>query len=270
MNSKILFTLEVLIFFLSLCYILYYISGKIRQKYKNIKKIIGETPEAQDIKNKKTISIDKKDNPAPKTYKKQIKKLSSEQVKNLDEVTKKAKWNYEKWYFTQARNHIIEWLAIDKYNEELNIMLAWVYEKDGNLKNAIFVYKDLLEVHPSNTNILRKYGELLHSNKSFQEAFIVFEEVFNRDKTDREVIDTLTEIAHILEKDEKTLEYANLFLLEKPRDVRKNTLKARALKKLEKYKNASAAYKKVAEVQPYNDEAIEELKILEDLILHGK
>jgi hypothetical protein len=36
-------------------------------------------------------------------------------------------------------------LSIDKYNKELNLELAYIYEKEKKYSNAEYIYKDLLD-----------------------------------------------------------------------------------------------------------------------------
>ena len=56
--------------------------------------------------------------------------------------TFEIKINSLKWYIDTAKNLIVEWLSIDKYNRELNLELASIYEKEHNYINAEYIYKD--------------------------------------------------------------------------------------------------------------------------------
>ncbi len=61
-------------------------------------------------------------------------------------ILKRVKINISKWYIDTAKNLIVEWLSLDKYNRELNLELAIIYEKEHNYINAEYIYKDLLEI----------------------------------------------------------------------------------------------------------------------------
>jgi len=93
----------------------------------------------------------------------------------LSEITKKVKINSSKSYLEKAKSLIIEGLAIDKYDKELNIELATIYEKEKNYKNAEYIYEDLIHMYKNDTNILKKLAYVLALQRRFSESVEVYE-----------------------------------------------------------------------------------------------
>ena len=134
MESSIFLKFEIIIMFISFWYIIYYVFDRMTSVYSKVKKII--TPSKKIVKKEfKKINIASKE----ANYKKDhsiIHNLSHENKDKLIEILKRVKLNRTKWYFDVARTLIVEWLAIDKYNKDLNLELAKIYEIEKKYKNG--------------------------------------------------------------------------------------------------------------------------------------
>ena len=145
MENLFFIRFEILVLFVSFAYIVYFAACKAHKWYFNVKKVIKkeEISKVKSALNK--VDLNTKENNYKKS--KVTKQLTDDQINNLTEILKRAKINSTKWYFDTAKWLIIEWLSIDKFNKDLNLELANIYEKEKNFKNAEFIYNDLLDVY---------------------------------------------------------------------------------------------------------------------------
>ena len=255
--------IEIIIFFISLIYFFYYIIEKFVLTYLNIKKIIKPDRKTLEEKAKKIKEKANQNQTKQKKKTATLVKLSPEQNKKIKEIIKRVQINTSKWYFDTAKNLIVEWLAIDKYNKELNIELAFIYESDKDYKKAEFIYRDLLEVQEDTFAILKKLGYNLALQRKFEESLAVFLEAHNKRKNDIETIETIADLMYELKYYKKALKFIKLFLKENPRNTEKLKMKAYCYEVLWKSNDALEAYNRVLELQPYNSQIIEKVKYLE-------
>lgn len=272
MENLFLFKIEVFIFFISLWYIIYYFWDKIFLYYTKIKKIIS--PKRENIKKLEEQEMwelneaDKKVEENNILVETKIEEkpliLTQEDKDKISEILKRVKINSSKWYFEKAKSLIIEWLTIDKFNKELNLELAWIYEWEKNFKNAEFIYIDLLEHFKSDNDVKIKLWFNLAMQNDLNWALNIYEQVFKKLRTDLWVIEMLCDISYDLKEYQKCSKYLNFYLNEKPRSVEKLFMKWVCLENLWKNTEAIAVYKKILDLQPYNTEARDKLKIFED------
>jgi len=254
---------EIIIFFMSLSYFFYYISEKIVLTYINIKKIIK--PDRKILEEKAKKIKEKASQNKLKQKEKTITtvNLTQEQSKKIREIIKRVQINASKWYYDTAKNLIIEWLAIDKYNKDLNLELASIYEIDKDYKKAEFIYKDLLENQNDTFVILKKLGYNLALQRKFEESLSVFLEAHSNRKNEIETIETIADLMYELKYYKKALKFIKLFLKENPRNTEKLKMKAYCYEVLGRNKEAYDTYNRVLELQPYNSQIIEKVKHLE-------
>ncbi len=263
MENLIILRTEIIVFLWSLFYFLYYIIEKFILTYLNIKKIIKPDRKTLEEKAKKIKEKINQNQTKQKKKKNTLIKLSPEQNKKIKEIIKRVQINTSKWYFDTAKSLIIEWLAIDKYNKELNIELASIYEKNKDYKKAEFIYKDLLENQEDTFIVLKKLWYNIALQRNFEESLNYFLEAYNKRKNDIETIETIADLMYELKYYKKALKFIKLFLKEYPRNTEKMKMKAYCLEVLWKNKEAFDIYNKILELQPYNSKILEKVQHLE-------
>lgn len=263
MENLLFIRIEIFVFIVSLIYICYYIWLKIYTVYFNVKKIvkpekIKKRKSALNKVNLKTKNLNKKNTKTSDFH------LTEKKKQKIHEIIQRVKWNSSKWYFDTSKSMIVEWLSIDKNNKELNLQLAFIYEKEKNYSNAEYIYKDLLENHQGDYEIMKKLWYLLVNQNKLIESLLIYESLHVKKKTDSEVIEILADLTFSLESYKKSLKYTNLYLSSRPRDVNKLSMKAVCLDKINKIDESIEIYKRILELQPYNTKAKENLLIIED------
>jgi tetratricopeptide (TPR) repeat protein len=218
----------------------------------------------EKVEIKKTLKSNKETSDVNIEEYKKHKKLSEEEKSRLTEIIKKVKVHSQKSYFDSAKALIIEGLAIDKFNKDLNLELARIYEEEKNYKNAEYIYRDIVDVVKNNDDILKKLGYILALQKKFTDSIDIYEKLFHKNAADMEVVELLTDLHYEVGNYEHSMRYVILSLKEKPRNVERLIMKADLLKREAKIEEAMLAYKQVLELQPYNTEARQNLREYEN------
>lgn len=263
MENLLFIKSEIIIFLLSLIYIFYYLWSKVYNLYFKVKKIVK--PEV--LTTRKTAL--NKVNLSNKDTEKKIKSntvISDANKQRVIDIISKVKTNSTKWYFDTAKNLIVEWLSIDKYNKELNLQLWLIYEKEKNYSNAEYIYKELLDNYNWDYEIMKNLWYILAVQNKLTESLLIYELLHTKNKWDNEVIEIISDLSFTLESYNKALKFINLFLSSKPRNIDKLAMKAVCLEKTWSLDDAITTYKRILDLQPYNTKAKENL----DAVLEKK
>jgi len=254
MDNIALLRFEIVLFFVSLWYIFYYLLDKIIAFFVKIKNIIKPDRTAlkekieQIIENNEELKIEEKKS----ILTEQKNKLSASDNKKIVEMLKRVQLNISKWYLDSAKSIIVEWLAIDKNNKDLNIELAKLYESEKNYLKAEYIYKDLLLTIKSKFEILKKLGLNLAMQQKYSESIEYFTQAHNKKKDDNEVIEYLVDLNYEIKNYKETLKYVTIFLIQFPRNIDKIMIKADCLEITWQMEDSLNMYKKALELQPYS------------------
>ena len=248
MENTIFIKLEVITMFISLWYILYFVIEKLYNLYFKVKNIVQ--PEVKEV-NKRRWKKMKFSNSWNNVDKTQVKLTQAEKDK-LSDIIKRAKINASKWYFDSCKHLIVEWLAIDKFNKDLNIELASIYEKEHNYKNAEFIYRDLVDAIWKDITVMKKLWFILALQHELESSLDIYEKVYKKKKDDTEVLNMLADITFELQMYDRALKYVKILLKDKPRNVDRLLLEAVCFENLQKFTESFEVYKRIVELQPYN------------------
>ncbi|MDD3646239.1 MAG: hypothetical protein PHH06_02400 [Candidatus Gracilibacteria bacterium] len=189
-------------------------------------------------------------------------KLNEKESKKIAEILKRVDINFSKGYIDTAKSLIIEGLAIDKYNKDLNLSLAKIYENEKEYTKGEYIYIDLLKAYKDNFEILKKLGFNLALQKKFNESINVFIEAYNKRKNDNDVLEILADLTYEMKYYKKSLKFIKLYLKQFPRNTEKLKMKGYCLELLGQTEEAIETYKRVLDLQPYNTKVLEKLKHL--------
>ena len=262
MQNLFLLKLEIIIFLISFVSIIFLLFDRILGYYLKIKKYF-----VFENNWKKSNTRNFNHSILPLEYKKkgfviENKNLTFDEINNLEEILKKVKIHSFKWSFDTVKYLIIEWLTIDKFNKDLNLELANLYEKEDNYKKAYYIYNDLRIIYPLDIHILKKQAFATAMINDFEKSFKLYEEIFKKQKFDLEIIWMLSDLAYKLKKYKKSLKYTSLFLNENPRDIDKILIKWDCLEKNWTRNEALKFYKQSCDLHPYNPFLKEKISIL--------
>ncbi|MDD2565375.1 MAG: hypothetical protein PHZ26_00535 [Candidatus Gracilibacteria bacterium] len=223
----------------------------------------NKNSESENDNKTEKISINE-DSKVEKDIKEDKAELSKIQKDELSEIIKFAQTKINRGEYSDAKAKIIEGLSIDKFNKQLNLQLASLYEKDKDYKKAEFIYKDLIVLNDHDTEIYLKLGFILSIQTKYEVAFEIYKKLNSLDKSNVEAIEMLANLAHHLGNYEDSKAYSKIFLKKSPRNVDILYLQSLNLINLEERKDALETLLKVKQLEPYNikvNELIEKLKL---------
>lgn len=144
---------------------------------------------------------------------------SADDRQQANEIAKLAKTKIARGEFTEAKGKIIEGLAFDKFDKELNCLLASLYERDKDFKKAELVYKDLIVVHDTDPEIYMKLGFALSMQAKYEIAFEIYKKLHAITDGSDEATEMLANLAYQLERFEDARNSAKEYLRKHPRNV---------------------------------------------------
>lgn len=177
---------------------------------------------------------------------------STEDRQQAGEIAKLAKTKIARGEFTEAKGKIIEGLAFDKFDKELNCLLASLYERDKDFKKAELVYKDLIVVHDTDPEIYMKLGFALSMQAKYEIAFEIYRKLHAITDGADEAIEMLANLAYQLERYEETRNSAKEYLRNHPRNVEMLNLLAFSQANLGERREALETLDKLRVIDPYN------------------
>ncbi len=255
---------EIVLFFISILYIIFHICFSFYDFFKKIIQIIKPNKKIQELNydNKEKLIIwNLKESikaewrllyKANKKNKKTIKALTRKQQDIVNEIVKIVKTKLWRWEFTDAKTKIIEWLSIDKFNKELNCLLASIYEKDKDYKKAELIYKDLIIANDLDIEIYLKLWFVLSVQWKYEIAYEIYKKLNSIDPNNIESIEMLANIWHHLWFYEESKKYAKLYLKNNPRHIDILYLQALNYINLQERKEWLEMLKKLKNIDPYN------------------
>lgn len=95
---------------------------------------------------------------------------------------------YENEDYTSARKPLLDYLATNPevVEENVYLMLGYCWYRDGNMKEALKVFKKGHEEYPDSFDLLSYYTTVLYETEDYAKAAPLMEELYNRDEKKQE------------------------------------------------------------------------------------
>jgi tetratricopeptide (TPR) repeat protein len=154
----------------------------------------------------------------------------------------------------EARALIIQWLALDKWHRELNLMLGSLYEWERHLEKAEYVYKDLAIDFPDDIEILEKLGNVLIIEKRYSIALEIYKKILSLGWETEWTLYILSHLCHELNDANEGYRYMKKYLKWWPNNPEILALISEAEIELGKRKDAIETLKRLKNLTPYNGE----------------
>lgn len=266
MENLFFLRIEIIIFLLSLSYMIYFLFYKIKNiSFKKERKVIDEN--WNKMKKKDNTEKVNKISEIIKETKYEVEtdiNLKNEEKIKISELLRKQAIYTERWEYSIAKSFIVEWLAINKNNRQLNLELANIYNKESEFKKSEFIYRELIEIQKEDFDLLKKLGFVLALQKKYKDSIRVYKEALEKRKNDNWIIDILSDLTFEVEDYEWCIKFAKKTLKDKPRDSEKLQLIAYSYDNLWKLENALNYYKKLLDIQPYNSKILDRVSEIEN------
>lgn len=262
----LLLKIELIFFLLLLTYIFYYLFNHISWIIISIKELISIKKNKKDI-TPTIVEVEKESYVNEEEFLEQTSEITQDEKYKISDLLRKIRINISKKEYDLAQNLIVEWLAIDKFNIDLNIELASLYIMDKDYTKAEFIYKDLLLIYNENYDLLKKLGYILSLQEKYDLSLEVYKKAYELNPEDSDVLNMLANICYIKNYFLETIEYLNILLKQKPRDIELLILTAVSYKNIQDYDSSIFFLNKALDFDPYNENIKNEIKIVDDLKL---
>ncbi len=189
--------------------------------------------------------------------------LSGDEKQYLIELIKMIKTRIARWEFSEARARIIEGLSIEKFNKDLNCLLASLYEKDRDYKKAELIYKDLIVMNDTDPELYLKLGFALSIQGKYEIAYEIYKRLLSLDENNIETVDMLANLGHQLGLHRESNMYAQIFLKKNPHNSDMLYLVSINHINLEERVFWLDSLKKIRAIDPYNSKIQDLIKKIE-------
>lgn len=152
---------------------------------------------------------------------------------------------------------------MEKFNKDLNCLLASLYEKDRDYKKAELIYKDLILMNDTDPELYLKLGFALSIQGKYEIAYEIYKRLLSLDEHNTETVDMLANLGHQLGHHRESNEYAYMFLKKNPHSSDILYLTAINHINLEERALALENLKKIRAIDPYNGKIQELIKKVE-------
>ena len=189
-------------------------------------------------------------------------KIDTSKVEKLVGLVSSIRTLIARGMISEARVLIIEGLSLSKNHRDLNLLLAQIYEWDGQYEKAEYIYKDMAELHSNDIEILEKLANVLIVEKKYQIASEIYKKIHASIGNTETILYMLTHISNTLGDSESTLHYAKQYVLQWPKNPEIISLLATVQVTLGLRRDAIETYKNLKNLTPYSHETTETLQKL--------
>ena len=183
--------------------------------------------------------------------------ISPEKREKLTEIVNTVKTLLARGHIIEARGMIVNGLAIQKEHRELNILLAWIYEKERDYIKSEYIYKDLARIYIDDTEILIHLGDSLAMQRKYDVSYEIYKKVLSLGWETEEILYTLSHLSAELSLPEETYEYSKSYIRQYPKNPEILWLFAQSQIALEKRREAIETLIKLKNLTPYNQEILD-------------
>lgn len=132
------------------------------------------------------------------------KNIQEKQRKLLEKISYEANVYKKEWKLEEYEKKLIEWLAIEPENLELNKQLADLYFTIWNHKKALSLLKKIIEEDPDDHNVIRQIWEIYLITWDYETAELLIEKSINLKPNNPKYYISMVEILYNTEKKKRS------------------------------------------------------------------
>ncbi len=216
---------------------------------------IFENKETNEEKIKKEKQENEKKEHSNKTIQEKQKKLLEKIFYEANVYKKEGKLeNYEK--------KLIEWLAIEPNNLELNKQLADLYFTIGNHKKSLSLLKKIIEEDPEDHNAIRQIWETYLITWDYETAELLIEKAINLKPNNPKYHISMVEILYNTERKKDAVAVMEKIIKLRPTNSNYALTLAELYEEIHDKDNAKKYYFRVLEQEPGNEKAKKKIQEL--------
>lgn len=268
--------LEIGLLFLGIIYMIFHMGHGFWSKFLNFRSLkVFYKKERTKILRKHTIEQKKVDTQVRRSdvsLTSTKKRLTAREKIALENVFKSVQAKLAVQDYTEARLHIIEGLMIDRHHQELNVLLAQLYEKEEDYEKAEILFRDLILHHdPKKADLYIYLGNNLVAQKKQSLAYDVFKKGLEKETKNIELLQTLSELGYELHEYEESLLYSRRLTELQPKHIRGHEILALSHLQVGADQKAYDTFLTLRKLDPYSQIVLAWLpKVEEKLGVHSE
>ena len=181
--------------------------------------------------------------------------IQEKQKKLLEKISYEANTYKKEWKLEEYEKKIIEWLAIEPENLELNKQLADLYFTIWNHKKSLSLLKKIIEEDPEDHNAIRQIGEIYLITWDYETAEILIEKAINTKPNNPKYYISMVEILYNTDRKKDAIAVMEKIVKLRPTNANYYLTLAELYEEIQDNGNAKKYYFKVLEQEPNNEKA---------------
>jgi len=214
----------------------------------NIIANVFETPKPEEPEKVEVSFVGVEETPENKMIQEKQKKL-------LEKISYEANIYKKEWKLEDYEKKLIEWLAIDPENLELNKELANLYFTIWNHKKALSLLKKIIEVDPEDHNVIWQIWEIYLMMWDYETSELLIEKAINLKPNNPKYYISMVEIMYNTERKKDAVAVMEKIVKLRPTNSNYVMTLAELYEEIGDEDNSKKYYFKVLEQEPTNEKA---------------
>ena len=197
------------------------------------------------------------------------KTIQEKQKKLLDKINYEANALKKEWKLEDYEKKLIEWLAIEPENLDLNKQLAELYFTIWNHKKALSLLKKIIEKDPEDHNAIWQIWEIYLVTWDFETSELLIEKAINLKPNNPKYYISMVEIMYNTDRKKDAVAVMEKIVKLRPTNANYIMTLAELYDEIQDFDNAKKYYFRVLEQEPNNEKAkrkIQELSVTTTII----
>lgn len=190
------------------------------------------------------------------------KELFLKNKKLLERIVYEALVLRKEWRLDEYEKKLIEWLALDSSDKDLNRFLADYYFSIGNHKKALSLLKKIVELDPKDHKAIWQIGEIYLTSWDFETAELLIEKAISINPANPKYYISMVELYYNTDRKLDAVEYMEHVVRLRPTNAGYMLTLADLYEEINDLENAQKYYFRVLEYEPSNEKAKKKLKEL--------
>ncbi len=197
-----------------------------------------------------------------KSNQKLDKEAKGKKKKLLEKIIYEALVLRKEWKLEDYEKKIIEWLAIQPYDRDLNKLLADFYFSMWNYKKALSLLKKIIESDPCDHKAIWQIGEIYLMTSDFETAQLLLEKAISLNPSNPKYYMSMVELLYNTDRKQDAVLIMEKIIKLRPTVPSYLIALADLYYEIWDHDNAKKNYFRVLEYEPSNEKAKKRLKNL--------
>jgi len=190
------------------------------------------------------------------------REFSKKKKKMIEKIVYEALVYRKEGKLDEYEKKIIEWLAIDPNDRDLNKLLADFYFNLWNYKKALSLLKKIIEIDPQDHKAIWQIWEMYLITWDFETAELLIDKAISINQSNPKYYISMVEVLYNTDRKKEAVEMMEKIVKLRPTNPSYLLTLADLYLELQDYWSAKKYYFRVLEYEPSNEKAKQKLKEL--------